>query len=58
MLVNLARVADSVVLFGLSGRCDLEGSSWHNDVGRVRAAGPFLAVEAMAQGGHGRFALY
>lgn len=50
VLVDLARVANNVVAFGRACS-DGEGVTWDNGVGGEGAAGLFLAVGAVAEGG-------
>ena len=53
MLVDLSRGTDAVV--GLDAAValeDFEVGAWYHDVGGVGAAGPFLAVGAVAEGGY------
>lgn len=47
MLVDLSRCSLCVVVLGLA-LGDLEVSSWDNDVRSVGSAGPFLAIDAVA----------
>ena len=55
MIVHLARIAFDVVMFRRS-LDDLEIRTRDHDVGGVGAAGPFLAVGAVAEGSDHRFA--
>ena len=55
MVVHFAGVAFDVVVFGAAFD-DFETCAWDDDVGGVGAAGPFLAVGAVAEGRHHGFA--
>ena len=55
MIVHLAAVAFDVVMFRRA-LGDLEILAWDHDVGRVGAAAPFLAVDAVTKSRHLRFA--
>lgn len=55
MIIHFPAIAFDVEVFG-SAFGDFKIFAWDDDVGGVAAAGPFLAVEAMAEGGDCRFA--
>ena len=57
MFVDFARVSDGVIRFegadyGRVAFGNVEGGAVHDDVGGVGAAGPFLTVGAVAEGGY------
>ena len=57
VLVDLSRIPLGVVFLWLGRRRDLERGTRDDNVGGVSAAGPFLAIDAVAERGDCRLAL-
>ena len=47
MIIHLAAIPFDIIILRFPF-CDFEIFSWYDDIGGARAAGPFLAVEAVA----------